>query len=229
MKKKNWIQVLIILYIICAKFYNINKVTYFKIAKITILRFVMTYNAAFKVCIFGSGGVGKSTLMHRYLTGRMNVDVKMTIGLDIGIKQISKDGKNIILQIWDLAGEKRFRFFLPGYSLGASAGIFMYDVTRPTSLSEIEDWLKVFKPFPNEPNRRIPIILIAGKADLEDRRVVSREEGFLIAKRYNFFNFFECSSKTGQNVEEIFKSVTDFILRENHSQFPLNQHATEQV
>lgn len=189
----------------------------------------MTYNAAFKICIFGSGGVGKSTLMSRYLTGRMNVDVKMTIGLDIGIKQIEVEGKNIILQIWDLAGEKRFRFFLPGYSLGASAGIFMYDVTRPTSLSEIEEWLKVFKPFPNDPNRKVPIILVGGKSDLEDRRVIMRDEGFLIAKRYNFFNFFECSSKTGQNVEEIFQSITELILRENSSQLPSHQRATEQV
>ena len=105
----------------------------------------------------------------------------------------------------------------------------MYDVTRPTSLSEIEDWLKVFKPFPNDPNRKVPIILVGGKSDLEDRRVIMRDEGFLIAKRYNFYNFFECSSLTGKNVEEIFKSVTEYILRENRSQFPSHQHATEQV
>ena len=107
----------------------------------------------------------------------------MTIGLDIGIKQVEVEGKNIILQIWDLAGEKRFRFFLPGYSLGASAGIFMYDVTRPTSLCDIEEWLKVFKPFPNEPDRKVPIIMVGGKSDMEDRRVIMRDEGFLMAKK----------------------------------------------
>lgn len=105
----------------------------------------------------------------------------------------------------------------------------MYDVTRPTSLCDIEEWLKVFKPFPNEPNRKVPIIMVGGKSDLEDRRVIMRDEGFLMAKRFKFFKFFECSSITGQNVEEIFQSVTEYILRENHSQFPSYQPATEQV
>ena len=92
---------------------------------------------------------------------------KMTIGLDIGMKVMKIDENEITLQIWDFAGEKRFRFFLPSYSLGASGGIFMFDITRPSSLHDIEEWLTVFNPDPNNPSKKTPILMVGGKSDLD--------------------------------------------------------------
>ena len=165
-------------------------------------------SAAFKICILGNGGVGKTTLMRRFLTGRLDLETKMTIGLDIGMKEMKIDESEIILQIWDFAGEERFRFFLPSYSLGASGGIFMFDITRPSSLHDIEEWLSVFTPDPNNPSKKTPLLMVGGKSDLESQRAVLYEEGKHISEKYNFNGYFECSSVSGKNIEVVFESLT---------------------
>ncbi|MCK4688545.1 MAG: GTP-binding protein, partial [Candidatus Lokiarchaeota archaeon] len=83
-------------------------------------------DAMFKICIFGDGGVGKTTLVKRYMTGVFKGDSTMTIGVDFHVKKLEINGLNVSLQIWDFAGEDRFRFLLPSYVIGASGGIFMY-------------------------------------------------------------------------------------------------------
>jgi len=99
----------------------------------------------FKLCIFGDGGVGKTTLLGRYLTGIFKANQSITIGVDFHVKKLEVNGKKVLLQIWDFAGEKRFRFLLPSYVLGASGGIFMYDITRYSSLKNFPEWVKIFK------------------------------------------------------------------------------------
>ena len=170
-------------------------------------------SAAFKICILGNGGVGKTTLMRRFLTGRLDLETKMTIGLDIGMKEMKIDESEIILQIWDFAGEERFRFFLPSYSLGASGGIFMFDITRPSSLHDIEEWLSVFTPDPNNPSKKTPLLMVGGKSDLESQRAVLYEEGKHISEKYNFNGYFECSSVSGKNIEVVFESLTRLLMK----------------
>ncbi|MHA1727718.1 MAG: Rab family GTPase [Promethearchaeota archaeon] len=176
----------------------------------------MSEKAAFKICIFGNSGVGKTSLMHRFLTGRVNLNIKKTIGLDIGMKHLKIQNVEIILQIWDFAGEKRFRFFLPSYSRGAAGAIYMYDITRRETLLDLDDWLKVFTPFPNSPEKQVPIIMVGGKSDLKEKREVLKEIAQQVAISKNFFSFTECSSLTGEKIEEIFKILSQKIMRENN-------------
>ena len=67
--------------------------------------------ATFKICIFGDGGVGKTTLVQRYVTGQFSQSTKMTIGVDIVTKHVQIEDWFVTLQIWDFGGEERFRFF----------------------------------------------------------------------------------------------------------------------
>ena len=99
----------------------------------------------YKVCIFGDGGVGKTTLIGRYMTGVFKSNTEITIGVDFHIKKLDIQDKRVSLQIWDFAGEGRFRALLPSYVLGASGGIFMYDITRYSSLRNFQEWLTIFK------------------------------------------------------------------------------------
>ena len=71
----------------------------------------------FKVCVFGEGGVGKTTLVNRYLTGIFEANTKMTLGLDFYVKAIDLDDMKIVLQIWDFGGEDKFKFLLPSLPL----------------------------------------------------------------------------------------------------------------
>ena len=162
--------------------------------------------------MFGDGGVGKTTLVNRYLTGTFRGEYKITIGADFYIKKLEIDGKDITLQIWDFAGEDKFRFLLPTYASGSSGGILMYDITRHSSVENVESWLEVFKKSFESRFIDIPLIMVGGKKDMEEKRVISKEEGSEIAKKYNFFEFIECSSKTGENVEEIFYTISRKML-----------------
>ena len=105
----------------------------------------MDVQATFKLCIFGDGGVGKTTLTRRFLTGLFDMDTKITLGASIFVKFTEIEGKRISIQIWDFGGEKQFRFLIPVYAHGSSAGIYMFDLTRMGTLSDIDDWLTFFK------------------------------------------------------------------------------------
>ncbi len=166
----------------------------------------------FKIVFFGDGGVGKTTLINRYLTGVFKSDSVITIGVDFHVKKVDIDGKRVSLQIWDFAGEDRFRFLMPSYVVGASGGIFMFDITRYTSLKNFNDWIEIFKMGYKGDNHQMPVLMVGSKLDLEYKRAVSREEAFELAKKNNLFGYLECSAKDGQNVDDIFEEISRLML-----------------
>jgi small GTP-binding protein len=167
----------------------------------------------FKICIFGDGGVGKTTLVNRYVTGVFHDGTQMTIGVEFHIKKLEIEGKKVTLQIWDFAGEDQFRFLLPSYVNGASGGIFMYDITRESSLSNLPDWFEVFQ---KGIDQKIPIIMAGGKVDLEYKRVIPRDIATEIAQKNDFYAFVECSAKEGKNIEIIFTTLARAMMESSN-------------
>jgi len=120
------------------------------------------------------------------------------------------------LQLWDFGGEDRFRFLLPKYVSGSSGGIFMYDITRYSTLKNVEDWLEIFREeytAKKQPGETLPIIMVGGKKDLEDKRSIPRTEAKRFVRTQNLFAYDECSAKTGENVELIFEELSRDLLR----------------
>ena len=131
----------------------------------------------------------------------------MTIGADFSVKNVILDNKPVTLRIWDFAGEKRFRVLLPAFAKGAHGGIFMFDLTRYSSIKDLEDWLSIFEYFVSSTEAKIPIVMVGGKSDLVDKRSIDANEALEISKSYKFQSYFECSSKSGDKVEEIFNYI----------------------
>ena len=173
------------------------------------------YDATYKVVIFGDAGTGKTTLTQRFLTNLFKSDSKMTIGVDFEVKSLEINEKKVKLQIWAFGGEERFRFLLPTYVRGANGALFMYDVTNYSSLAHIDDWLVVVKKEIRAEDH-FPVIVVGGKADLVDDREVSGEEGINISKSRGVDGFIECSSKTGENVEETFQALTSLMMQKSN-------------
>jgi small GTP-binding protein len=168
------------------------------------------YDATFKIVIFGDAGCGKTTLTQRYLTNLFKSDSKMTIGVDFEVKSLEIDGKKVKLQIWDFGGEERFRFLLPTYVKGANGGLFMYDVTNYSTIAHIDDWLMVIK---KKIEKLFPVVVVGGKADLGEQREVNSDDAIKIAKSRELDAFIECSSKSGENVQETFEALTRLMLQ----------------
>ncbi len=167
------------------------------------------YDKMFKLIIFGDGGVGKTSLTQRYLTGIFEEARNLTIGADFFVKNLKLDNYNVKLQIWDFAGEERFRFLLPVYCKGANGGIFLFDVTNQTSLQHLPAWMQIVNE--NAPN--IPILVIGTKIDIVSMRNVTRGEAIQMAKSINMAGYAEVSAKTGANVENVFVSIAKLMVK----------------
>ena len=128
----------------------------------------MAENWVFKVIVAGQGGAGKTALIQRYVNNKFIEDHKMTIGADFSVKDVTLDtGEAVRMQLWDFAGEERFRFLLGDYCKGASGALLCYDVTDYETFSAVPEWLKIIR----ENAGMIPIILVGNKYDLDNHEV----------------------------------------------------------
>lgn len=168
----------------------------------------MSRQLLFKVIIVGDGGVGKSTMIKRLTTG-LYIPQKITIGTDLASIKIDMGEKGSAkLQIWDFAGEQRFRFFLPNYARGALGCVLCYDITRYQSIESLIEWYNIVKD-----NAANPVfVLVGGKLDLAEKRIIDFNNGKEFQEKYKIDYFFESSSKSGENNQLIFQTLTEGIL-----------------
>ncbi len=158
----------------------------------------------FKLIIFGDASVGKTMLVKRFVTGVFDETALMTLGMEVTTADLILNDTPVILQVWDLAGEQQFRLFLPSYCQGAHGGIFVYDITSPSSLAHIQDWMAVVQ----ESAPDMPVIVTGAKKDLETERKVPVDEAKSRIKENGIKDLIEVSSKTGENVDSLFKAIT---------------------
>ena len=165
----------------------------------------MSYEKVFKLVIAGDGGVGKTSLTNKFITGIFKTDTRITIGVEFFIKDLPIEGLGPVrLQIWDFGGEERFRFLLPTYVKGANGIMFLFSTTNMLTLSHFDDWLPILRNY--DPN--IPIMLVGTKIDLKQQRRVPKHEAIEIARSRGCLSYVEVSAKESVNVEEAFRTLT---------------------
>jgi len=161
-----------------------------------------------KILTAGEGGVGKTTLLHRYVEGKFSADTRMTIGVEFFLKETEIEEKQCTLQLWDFGGQERFRFLLESYVLGAKGAMLMFDLTRMMTLENLEQWLNIVRK--GDPN--LPVLFLGTKLDLADEIQVDDDYAESFLNEYNLIDFLKISSKTGENVSQAFDILTKKIL-----------------
>jgi small GTP-binding protein len=165
----------------------------------------------FKIIVAGAKGVGKTSLIRRFCTGKFDISTLSTIGVDFETKEVVLDNDVILFNIWDFAGEEKFRILFPSYVSGASGALVLYDITNRDSLDDLVNWIEIIESVPDHPNT---LFLIGTKLDLEENREVSSEEALKFHKKFNFKgDITETSSKSGINIEETFIKLGKEILQ----------------
>ena len=162
-----------------------------------------------KVITCGEGGVGKTTLLHRYIEGVFLADTRLTIGVEFFLKEIKIEDKKILLQVWDFGGQDHFRPLLKNYAKGARGALILFDLTRPSSLNRIEQWVNICKQ--EDPD--IPIIFLGTKLDLKDQITIDDDIALKFKEDYGFFDYLKISSKTGENVQFAFELLAKELVK----------------
>ena len=157
------------------------------------------YDYFFKLLIIGDSNVGKQPFLSRFIDDSFTATYFPTVGLDVKIKIINFQNKNVKLHITDMAGEERFRSVTKTYYKGSHGIILMYDVTDRNSFKNIRNWMKQIEANADKSIRKV---LVGHKCDEPDR-VVTEEEGKKLAEDFNI-GFFESSAKSNKNVNEVF-------------------------
>lgn len=176
-----------------------------------------------KVILCGNPGVGKTSILARYVDDQFSEEYNQTLGANFLIKEIEvsrvinklriknpnlkKNMKEFKLYFWDIGGQQDKLFSNEYYFVQAVGAFVVYDVTNRESFDNIDFWIKKLKELSGE----IPFIIIGNKIDKKDERIVSLEEA---RERADFYGvqYMETSAKSNENIDIAFESLSVQIL-----------------
>lgn len=117
-----------------------------------------------KILIIGESGVGKSSLLLRFVEDNFDPEQTLTIGVDFKTKRLTIDGNAVKLAIWDTAGQERFRTLTPSYYRDAQGAILVFDVNSYATFAKLEVWLSELDTYSTKSN--IVKMIVGNKIDM---------------------------------------------------------------
>jgi len=179
-----------------------------------------------KVVLLGESGVGKTSIISRYINNTFSGVLMTTTGASFTTKKVEIDPEHIVtLQIWDTAGQERFRSLARLFYQNAAAAILVYDITRKETFIQLQNyWIKEIKD-----NASPDIILaIAGnKSDEYEKEEVTLDEGKQFADE-NKAIFKTTSAMKSQGIDDLFRLIAEkFNDPEKMINSELNGHEAE--
>jgi len=172
------------------------------------------YEMMFKVVLVGDSFVGKTNIMSKYIKNEFHEDSKATVGVEFGSKQFTVEGHSIKAQIWDTAGQERYKAITSAYYKGAKGAFIVYDITRKQSFDSVEKWVNDVTAVAD---KKITIILIGNKCDLEDQRQITKEQGEEKANKLEIA-FLETSALSGENLDKAFDKMMNEVYKKCHEE-----------
>ena len=156
-----------------------------------------------KIIFVGDSGVGKTTMINRINNEEFKDLNESSVGIDYYSKNIKFGGEELTLQIWDTAGQEKYRGLIPTYARNAVLAFIIYDISSKKSFENLTEWINYLNSI-----EKMPMIICGNKIDLDDRQV-TKEEGEEFAKKNNLV-FFEVSAKTNENMNYmLYRSIAE--------------------
>ena len=176
-----------------------------------------------KIIFVGDAGVGKTTIISRVMDNPFNEVYEPSIGVDFMSKIIKYRGQNIKLQIWDTAGQEKYKGLIPSYVRNSSIVFLIYDISVKTSFDNIPKWISFIRSIENT-----TLVLCGNKIDL-DKREVTKEQGEALAQKEGI-TFYEISAKSGEGIKNMFyNTVSDLpVFAENNNKESLIKELMEE-
>jgi Rab-like protein 2 len=164
-------------------------------------------DADLKIILLGDSAVGKSKLIERYLMDEYNPRQLSTYALTLFRKevQLEEEGKKLVVDFWDTAGQESFNRMHPSYYYRAHCCLLLFDVTRKLTYQHLTDWYKELREY----CENIPVVLVANKIDVDYN--VTRKE-FKFAAKHEL-PFFFVSAADGTNVVKVFETAVREAIR----------------
>ena len=159
-----------------------------------------------KITIVGNSGVGKTSIIHKFIDRNFDERTTATISAVFKTKKIKIDPfTEANLRIWDTAGQERFRSLTPNYLRGSNGILVVFDLTKKNSFEELDKWMEIIREVIAE--NKIEKILVGNKSDLpEEEKEVSNEMATKYADEHNM-KYFSVSAKEGINIDILFEQI----------------------
>ena len=151
-----------------------------------------------KIIFCGDAGVGKTSIINSIMGQKFSEEYEPSIGVDFFSKTVRYNGRLIKLQIWDSAGQEKFRSLIPNYIRGSAIIFLIFDVSQKITYEHLNEWLNFIT---NIENGGL-IIIVGNKIDLKDSREVNTEEAEKYCKDKKY-EYFEVSAKNGTNIDNM--------------------------
>ena len=167
------------------------------------------YEYLIKILIVGDSTVGKTNFIKKYVENKFNESYFASTGIDLITTSIKIEGKSFKIQIWDTAGQEKYRAMTKNLFLKTQGIVIIFDISNETSFINLKSWMKDIK---EECSADIPMILVGNKLDLEDKRVIDKERAMEFAKNEKL-EYIETSSKTGENINKALSLIIEKIYQ----------------
>jgi small GTP-binding protein len=162
-----------------------------------------------KMCLIGDFGVGKTSLIRRFVDDQFRDEYLSTVGVKISSKVVEvtladQVQQKVKLLIWDLEGHTKFKSISPNYLQGAKGALIVADFTRPETIESLTNHIQLF----TSANPKGSILLALNKIDLVEQEVVDRLTNLAQTQESNrVFGVYQTSAKTGKDVDTIFSDL----------------------
>jgi small GTP-binding protein len=172
-----------------------------------------------KLVLVGNTNVGKTSIVKTAITGSFTDESASTLGASYSTKTFQIDSRTIRLQIWDTAGQEKYRGMTPMYYHNAQIAIVVYSIAERETFEAVDFWLKSLK---DNADADIIVFIVGNKTDLIEKRQIATEEGAEKARKFGT-EFAEVSAKTGFGIGDLFASIPQIFLERK----PRRTHATQ--